>query len=44
MLQISDLFTKVKVEKSSDITRNMLPSMTMLTYANRKEKMPPFTV
>ena len=31
--------TKVKVEKSSDIARNMLPSITMLTYANRSEKM-----
>ena len=32
MLQISDFFTKVKVAKSSDIARNMLPSMTLLTY------------
>ena len=32
MLQISDFFTEVKVAKSSDIARNMLPSITMLTY------------
>ena len=32
MLQISDFFTRVKVGKSSDIARNMLPSSTMLTY------------
>ena len=35
MLQISDFFTEVKVAKSSDIAsdiaRNMLPSITMLT-------------
>ena len=30
MLQISDFFTEVKVAKSSDIARNMLPSITML--------------
>ena len=41
MLQISDFF---KVGKSSDIVRNMLPSITMLTYAKRSEKMRPFTV
>ena len=41
MLQISDF---LKVAKSSDIARNMLPSITMLTYANRIEKMRPFTV
>ena len=44
MLQISDFFTKVKVVKSSDIARNMLPSITMLTFANRSEKMRPFIV
>ena len=44
MLQISDFFTEVKVAKSSDIGRNMLPSITMLTYANRSEKMRPFTI
>ena len=44
MLQISDFFTKVKVAKSNDIARNMLPSITMLTYANRSEKMRLFTV
>ena len=44
MLQISDFFTQVKVAKSSDIARNMLPSITMLTYANGSEKMCPFTV
>ena len=45
MLQISDFFTEVEVAKSSDIARNMLPSITMLTYyANRSEKMCPFTV
>ena len=44
MLQISDLFTKVKVAKSSDIARNMLQSITMSTYANRSENMRPFTV
>ena len=44
MLQISDFFTEVKVGKSSDIAKNMLPSITMLTYANRSEKMHPFTV
>ena len=32
MLQISDFFTEVKVAKSSDIARNILPSITMLTY------------
>ena len=32
MLQISDFLTEVKVVKSSDIARNMLPSITMLTY------------
>ena len=32
MLQILDLFTEVKVAKSSDIARNMLPSITMLTH------------
>ena len=37
-------FAKVKVAKSSDIARNMLPSITMLTYATRSEKMLPFTV
>ena len=36
--------TEVKVTKSSDIARNMLPSITMLPYANRTEKMRPFTV
>ena len=45
MLQISDLFlTEVKVAKSSDISRNMLQSITMSTYANRRENMRPFTV
>ena len=44
MLQISDFFYEVKVTKSSDIARNMLPSITMLTYANRSEKMRPFKV
>ena len=44
MLQISVFFTDVKVAKSSDIVRNMLPSFTMLTYANRSEKMRQFTV
>ena len=34
MLRISDFFTEVKVAKYSDIARNMLPSITMLTYAN----------
>ena len=42
--RFSDFFTEVKVAKTSDITRNMLPSITMLTYANRSEKMRPFTV
>ena len=28
-------FTEVKVAKSSDISRNMLQSITMSTYANR---------
>ena len=37
-------FTEVKVAKSSDIARNMLPSITVLTYADRSEKMRPFTV
>ena len=39
-------FTEVKVAKSRDIARNMLPSITMFTYiyANRSEKMRPFTV
>ena len=32
MLQNSDFLTEVKVAKSSDIARNMLPSNTMLTY------------
>ena len=32
MLQIFDYFTEVKVTKSSDIARNMLASITMLTY------------
>ena len=32
MMQISDFSTEVKVAKSSDIARNMLPSITMLTY------------
>ena len=32
MLQISDFLTEVKVAKSSDIARNMLRSITMLTY------------
>ena len=44
MFQISDFFTEVKVAKSSDIARNMLLSITMLTYANRSEKMRLFTV
>ena len=45
MLQISEFFTEVKVAKSSDIARNMLPSITMLTYyANRSAKMRLFTV
>ena len=44
MLQISDFFTEVKVVKSSNIARNMLPSITMLTYANQSEKMRSFTV
>ena len=44
MLQISDFFTEVKVAKSSDIAKNMLPRITMLTYANQSEKMRPFTV
>ena len=44
MLQISDFFTEVKVAKSGDIARNMLPSITMLTNANRSERMRPFTV
>ena len=44
MLQISDFITKVKIAKSSDIARNMLPSIPMLTYGNRSEKMRPFTV
>ena len=35
---------KFKVAKSDDIARNMLPSITILTYANRSEKMRPFTV
>ena len=43
MLQISD-FLPVKVAKSSDIAGNMLPRITMLTYANQSEKMRPFTV
>ena len=38
------LFTEVKVTKSSDIARNMLPSIIILTYANRSEKIGPFTV
>ena len=37
-------FTEVKVAKSSDISRNMLRSITMSTYANRSENMRPFTV
>ena len=44
MLQISDFLTEVKVAKTSDIARNMLPSITMLTYAKQSEKMRPFTV
>ena len=44
MLQISHFFTEVKVAKSGDIARNMLQSITMLTYVNRSEKMRPFTV
>ena len=28
----SDFFTEVKDAKSSDIARNMLPSITLLTY------------
>ena len=36
MLQISDFFTEVKVAKSSDIARNMLPSITMLPTEVRK--------
>ena len=44
MLQISDLFTEVKVAKSSDISRNMLQSITMSAYANRSENLRPFTV
>ena len=32
MLQILDFFTEVKVAKSSDIARNMLLSITLLTY------------
>ena len=38
------LFLPVKVAKSSNIARNMLLSITMLTYDNRSEKMRPFTV
>ena len=39
------LFTEVKVAKTSDIAaRNMLSCITMLTYANRSEKMRPLTV
>ena len=37
-------FTEVKVAKSSDIARNKAQSITMLKYANRSEKMRPFTV
>ena len=44
MLQISDLFTEVKVAKSSDISRSMLQSITMSAYSNRSENMHPFTV
>ena len=36
MLQISDLFTEVKVAKSSDISRNMLQSITMSAYMPTK--------
>ena len=32
MSQISDFFSEIKVAKSSDIARNMLPIITMLTY------------
>ena len=35
-MQISDFFTEVKVAKSSDIARNMLPSITMLPPEVRK--------
>ena len=37
-------FTELKVAKSSDISRNMLQSITMSAYANRSENMRPFTV
>ena len=37
-------FLRVKVAKSSDISRNILQSITMSTYANRSENMRPFTV
>ena len=37
-------FTEVKVAKSSDISRNVLQSITVSTYANRSENMCPFTV
>ena len=35
-MQIWDFFTEVKVAKSSDIARNMLPSITMLPTEVRK--------
>ena len=36
MWQISDFFTEVKKSRNLvTIARNMLPSITMLTYANR---------
>ena len=39
------LFSRsLKVAKSSDNCRNMLPSITVLLYANRGEKICPFTI
>ena len=44
VVNFGPFLTKVKVAKSSDISRNMLQSITMSTYANRSENMRPFTV
>ena len=45
MWQISDFFTEVlKSRNLVTIARSMLPSITMLTYANRSQKMHPLTL
>ena len=45
MWQISDFFTKVQKSRNLvTIARKMLPSITMLTYANLSEKIRPFTI